>query len=247
MMVAGNNSGGEMDVRVGSTTGTLLGTYVMSASGGWASWVPRTLNFSATVSGTHNLFLVGKSGTGIFNIDHFNPVTGGTAPVCGDSVCEGTETCSSCAADCGTCAAVCGNGSCQSGEDCNNCAADCGGCSGSATLQAESASSVVQPVVQQSTQVIISGSGGAMCWNNVNMSGKTSATVHYSNGEPAGDTLTLKYGGTTLGTATVSNCGAWEGSCTTATINFGSQSGSGQLCLEGTGGNYIASVDKVEL
>ena len=36
---------------------------------------------------------------------------------CGDSRCEGGETCSSCSQDCGTCAS-CGDGTCSSGETC---------------------------------------------------------------------------------------------------------------------------------
>jgi beta-glucanase (GH16 family) len=52
------------------------------------------------------------------------------APVCGDANCNGTETCSSCAADCGQCPAVvvCGDASCGGTETCNTCAADCGQC-----------------------------------------------------------------------------------------------------------------------
>jgi hypothetical protein len=49
--------------------------------------------------------------------------------VCGDGTCGGTESCSTCAADCGSCSGnFCGNGSCNAGESCSNCSADCGGC-----------------------------------------------------------------------------------------------------------------------
>ena len=47
---------------------------------------------------------------------------------CGDSVCEGGETCLTCAADCGTCPPVCGDGNCDPTEDCNLCVQDCGSC-----------------------------------------------------------------------------------------------------------------------
>ena len=48
-----------------------------------------------------------------------------TQPVCGDGVCNGTETCSTCCQDCGTCPAVCGNGVCEAGETLATCPADC--------------------------------------------------------------------------------------------------------------------------
>src|SRR5262249_46634135 len=50
-------------------------------------------------------------------------------PACGDGVCDSTETCSSCDIDCGTCVvASCGDGSCSSGETCASCPSDCGTC-----------------------------------------------------------------------------------------------------------------------
>ncbi len=53
-------------------------------------------------------------------------------PLCGNGSCAGTETCSSCSADCGACA-TCGNGVCAGGETCASCAADCGSCGGGCT------------------------------------------------------------------------------------------------------------------
>jgi len=46
---------------------------------------------------------------------------------CGDGVCEGVESCSSCAPDCGLCE-YCGDGTCNAGETCNTCSNDCGTC-----------------------------------------------------------------------------------------------------------------------
>ena len=48
----------------------------------------------------------------------------GVAGKCGDGVCSGSETSTTCPADCKT-AAICGNGTCEPGEDSANCPADC--------------------------------------------------------------------------------------------------------------------------
>ena len=51
-------------------------------------------------------------------------------PVCGDTQCNGTETCETCAGDCGVCPAipVCGDNACNGTETCNSCSSDCGVC-----------------------------------------------------------------------------------------------------------------------
>ena len=54
-----------------------------------------------------------------------------TEPVCGDIVCNGTETCETCEQDCGACEPVdpfCGDGSCNGSETCETCQEDCGEC-----------------------------------------------------------------------------------------------------------------------
>ena len=50
--------------------------------------------------------------------------------ICGDGVCEGSETATTCPGDCGP--PVCGDSSCASGrgETCSTCALDCGACPG---------------------------------------------------------------------------------------------------------------------
>jgi hypothetical protein len=57
-------------------------------------------------------------------------VTGDSAatPVCGDAVCDSSESCSTCSADCGACAPACGNAVCEATESCSTCSADCGAC-----------------------------------------------------------------------------------------------------------------------
>lgn len=44
---------------------------------------------------------------------------------CGDSSCNGSETCSSCPGDCGRCV-FCGDGICEGAETSSNCPGDCG-------------------------------------------------------------------------------------------------------------------------
>ncbi len=51
-----------------------------------------------------------------------------TAPACGDGVCNGTETCSTCPVDCGVCPPACGDVVCNGTETCSTCPADCGAC-----------------------------------------------------------------------------------------------------------------------
>lgn len=48
---------------------------------------------------------------------------------CGDGMCNSTETCSSCPADCMPCAMRCGDGTCNGTETCSSCPADCRPCS----------------------------------------------------------------------------------------------------------------------
>jgi hypothetical protein len=49
---------------------------------------------------------------------------------CGDGSCSATESCLTCALDCGACPRACGDGVCRRGdrETCATCAADCGSC-----------------------------------------------------------------------------------------------------------------------
>ncbi len=51
-------------------------------------------------------------------------------PVCGDNVCSGPETCTTCQSDCGACAPVCGDDICNGAETCSSCRRDCGACDG---------------------------------------------------------------------------------------------------------------------
>ena len=48
--------------------------------------------------------------------------------VCGDSDCNGSETCNNCPEDCGQCQPQCGDGQCTGSETCSSCPADCDQC-----------------------------------------------------------------------------------------------------------------------
>jgi hypothetical protein len=68
LTVAGEQSGGSAELRLGSPTGTLIGSYTMTSTSGWGDYQARRFNINHT-SGVHDLYIVGKNGTGIFNID----------------------------------------------------------------------------------------------------------------------------------------------------------------------------------
>jgi|GEM_PF-1480187 len=48
--------------------------------------------------------------------------------ICGNRICDSTETCTSCQTDCGACS-LCGDSRCDSDENCTLCPSDCGQCS----------------------------------------------------------------------------------------------------------------------
>ncbi|WP_437674784.1 SdrD B-like domain-containing protein [Sorangium sp. So ce131] len=91
-------------------------------------------------------------------------------PVCGNGTCEAGEDCGSCSADCGACPASCGNGTCEAGEDCGSCSADCGACPpvcGNGTCEAgEDCSACSEDC----------GACPAVCGNNVCESGENCST-----------------------------------------------------------------------
>lgn len=49
-------------------------------------------------------------------------------PLCGDGLCDPSEDCTTCAADCGPCSGACGDGVCDGRESCEVCPEDCGSC-----------------------------------------------------------------------------------------------------------------------
>jgi enterochelin esterase-like enzyme len=76
--VASNTSGGNIEIRLDSITGTLVGTCSVAGTGGWQNWVTATCNVSET-SGIHNLYLKFTGGSGyLFNMNWFQ-FTNGTS------------------------------------------------------------------------------------------------------------------------------------------------------------------------
>lgn len=64
-----NTNGGTVEVRLGSPTGTLIGTVPISGTGNWGTYTIFDSSIN-NVGGTHNVYLVFNGGSGyLFNID----------------------------------------------------------------------------------------------------------------------------------------------------------------------------------
>ncbi|MFF2910543.1 carbohydrate-binding protein [Paenibacillus sp. NPDC057934] len=84
--VASNNSGGNIEVRLDSLTGTLVGTVAVPGTGGWQSWVTKSGAISGA-SGVHTLYLKFTGGSGnLFNLLWFKFNAGSTGGGGGDVV-----------------------------------------------------------------------------------------------------------------------------------------------------------------
>ncbi|PQV49013.1 putative secreted protein (Por secretion system target) [Jejuia pallidilutea] len=67
--VASNTSGGTIEMRMGSVSGTLIGELSVSNTGGWQSWTTQTFDFNRQ-SGVQDLYLVFTGNTGsLFNLN----------------------------------------------------------------------------------------------------------------------------------------------------------------------------------
>ena len=87
-----------------------------------------------------------------------------------------------------------------------------------------------------------------ICWNNVNMNGITMGTVHYGNGEAAGDTINITYAAAQIGQVTVAGTLGWStGFLADISATFAAQTGSGVVCLVGMGVGQVASIDYLAL
>ncbi|WP_406224507.1 PQQ-dependent sugar dehydrogenase [Streptomyces canus] len=76
--VSSGGTGGTLEIRAGSATGTLLGKATVPVTGGWETFQDVTAGLSRAPRGTTTLYLVFKgSGTGaLFDVDDFTFTTG---------------------------------------------------------------------------------------------------------------------------------------------------------------------------
>ncbi|WP_052412383.1 PQQ-dependent sugar dehydrogenase [Streptomyces mutabilis] len=75
--VSSAGTGGTIEVRAGSPTGTLLGTATVPVTGGWETFQDVTAALSNQPSGSTSLHLVFKGGSGsLFDVDEFSFTTG---------------------------------------------------------------------------------------------------------------------------------------------------------------------------
>jgi arabinoxylan arabinofuranohydrolase len=67
--VASGTSGGKIELRLDSPTGTLIGTCTVSGTGGWQTWTTKSCSVSGA-TGTHDLYLKFTGGSGyLFNVN----------------------------------------------------------------------------------------------------------------------------------------------------------------------------------
>ncbi|MCH6259154.1 carbohydrate-binding protein, partial [Puniceicoccaceae bacterium K14] len=71
--VATNNAGGDIELRLGSETGALVGIAPVVTTGGWQNWETVSIDLLEEVEGVHDLFLVfrGEGGSSLFNVNWF--------------------------------------------------------------------------------------------------------------------------------------------------------------------------------
>lgn len=82
--VASANSGGNIEIRLDSTTGKLVGTCAVTGTGGWQNWTTKSCTVSGA-TGVHDLYLKFTGGSGnLFNINNWKFNTEITKPTYGD-------------------------------------------------------------------------------------------------------------------------------------------------------------------
>jgi len=70
--VASAGVGGNIEIRLDSPTGTLIGTCAVPVTGGWQAWTTQSCSITAT-TGTHAIYLVYTGGAGnLFNVEWFS-------------------------------------------------------------------------------------------------------------------------------------------------------------------------------
>lgn len=66
-----SGAGGLVEIRLGSPTGRLIGTFAPQDTGGWDNYREQLVQLSGFVSGVQDVFLVGSGAAGICNLDWF--------------------------------------------------------------------------------------------------------------------------------------------------------------------------------
>jgi cysteine-rich repeat protein len=104
---------------------------------------------------------------------------------------------------------------------------------------------------------VLNSSGDSVCWSTMvvngvtvplSMAGKTKVTMHYACGEVAGDQFLVKYNTVQLGSLPLDNTNGWSsGSFKNGVVTFAAQSGTGTLCVEGSGTGWIGSLDYIQI
>jgi hypothetical protein len=85
--VASGATGGTIEVRSGSQTGTLHGTLTVASTGSWDTFANVTANLTGVPAGSTQLFFVFKGGAGnLFDLDAFTLNSTGTPPTGGSTL-----------------------------------------------------------------------------------------------------------------------------------------------------------------
>jgi O-glycosyl hydrolase len=93
--VASATSGGKIEIRLDNTTGTLVGTCAVPATGGWQTWVTKSCAVSG-ISGVHDLYLVFTGGSGyLFNLNWWKFFAGSTTVYSGTLAIHARGNCGS--------------------------------------------------------------------------------------------------------------------------------------------------------
>lgn len=66
-----SGGGGSVEIRLGSPTGRLIGTFTPQDTGGWGTYREQLVQLSGFASGVQDLYLVAAGGTGVCNLDSF--------------------------------------------------------------------------------------------------------------------------------------------------------------------------------
>ncbi|NDA27093.1 MAG: carbohydrate-binding protein, partial [Verrucomicrobia bacterium] len=66
-----SGSGGTVEIRLGSPTGRLIGTFTPQDTGGWGNYKEELAQLSGFVSGVQDVYLVAAGGTGVCNLQSF--------------------------------------------------------------------------------------------------------------------------------------------------------------------------------